>query len=153
MAGLCADCDGCCRVFEVKAVGKPFGEPCKHLGRTVFGQGCTIYETRPEECRHYVCLWLDSQRRQGVEKMPENMRPNVTKCVLGWPFGIDRETMFVYPYPDYPNAWRVPPVSDYIKMILSRGAKVVVVDGKNRYALKGDMAVIGTEEEFANLLD
>ena len=152
MAGLCQDCDGCCVVFEVKDVGKAFGEPCKHLGQTLFGRGCLIYEDRPDACKRYVCLWLDSQRRPEVEKMPESLRPNVTKVVLGWPWGTDRNTLFVYPYPGHETAWQVPPVSNYLKEILNRGAKVVVVAGDKRIALKGDMAFIGTEDEFAELL-
>lgn len=152
MAGHCADCDGCCRVFEVKAVDKAFGEPCKHLGRTAFGPGCTIYERRPVACQHYVCLWLDSQRRPHTAPLPDALRPNECKVVMGWPFGIERETLFVYPYPGHDDAWRKPPVSTHLQMILARGGKVVVVMGTQRIAINRDMAVIGTEEEFASIL-
>lgn len=152
MAGLCQDCTGCCIVFEVKPVGKAFGEPCKHLGNTLFGTGCTIYEQRPDVCRNYVCLWLDSQRRIEVPSLPENMRPNVTKVVLGWPYGVDRETLFVYPYPEHDDAWRKAPVGPYLKGVLARGGKVVIVLGDKRIAIKGDMAFVGTEQEFADLL-
>lgn len=152
MAGLCQDCDGCCRVFEVPAVDKAFGEPCKHLGRTLLGPGCKIYADRPDACQHYVCLWLDSHRRLEVAPLSDELRPNVCHVVMGWPWGKDRETLFVYPYPDYPNAWRLAPVSDHLRLILSRGGKIVVVTGAQRIAIKGDMAVIGTEEEFASLL-
>lgn len=152
MAGLCGDCTGCCTVFEVKDVGKAFGEPCKHLGPTLFGgTGCQIYATRPDACQRYVCLWLDSQRRVEVERMPENLRPDVTKVVMGWPWGEDRETLFVYPYPGHELAWRKPPVSDHLRMILSRGGKIVVVMNNRRLAIKGDMAFFGTEDEFAEL--
>lgn len=150
MAGHCQDCTGCCVVFEVKDIGKKFGEPCKHLGKTLFGNGCTIYESRPDACRHYVCLWLDAARR-GMP-FPENMRPDVSKVVLGWPWGEDRETLFVYPYPGYDNAWQRPPVSNYLRSILAKGAKVVVVAGTKRVAIKGDMAFVGSEDEFAELL-
>ena len=152
MAGLCQDCDGCCVVFEVKDVPKAFGEACKHLGPTLFGHGCQIYAERPDACKRYVCLWLDSQRRSDVEKFPENMRPNVTKCVLGWPWGMDRETLFVYPYPGHDTAWQKPPVSLYLRSILAKGAKVVVVTKDKRIAIKGDMAFVGTEAEFEELL-
>ena len=152
MAGLCQDCTGCCIVFEVKDVGKAFGEPCKHIGKTLFGTGCTIYHERPDACQKYVCLWLDSQRRVDVPSLPENMRPDVVKCVLGWPWGVDRETLFVYPYPSHIGAWQKPPVSDYLRMILDRGGKIVVVAGDKRIAIKGDMAFMGTEDEFADLL-
>lgn len=151
MAGLCQDCTGCCTVFEVKGVDKAFGEPCRHLGKTLFGTGCTIYNERPDACRHYVCLWLDSQRRPEVEAFPEAMRPDVSKCVLGWPWGTDRETLFVYPYPGYDTAWQRPPVSLYLRSILAKGAKIVVVTKDKRIAIKGDMAFIGTESEFEDL--
>jgi len=152
MAGLCQDCTGCCTVFEVKSVNKAFGEPCCHLGSTLFGVGCTIYAERPQECKNYVCLWLDSQRRAEVEKMPEALKPEVCKVVMGWPWGIDRETLFVYPYPGHEMAWKAKPVADHLRMILSRGGKVVVVLGAQRIAIKGNMAFAGTEDEFAQLL-
>lgn len=37
-------------------------------------------------------------------------------------------------------------------MIVARGGKLVIVTGKTRMAIKGDMAVVGTEEEFADIL-
>ncbi len=151
MASHCQDCTGCCTVFEVKPINKPFGVPCPHLGATLFGPGCTIYPDRPDACKRYVCLWLDSQRRAEVEQMPEDMRPDISHVVLGWPWGEDRETLFVYPYPGYENAWREGKIRDHLRMILSRGGKIVVVYGDKRIAIKGDMAFIGTEDEFARL--
>lgn len=153
MAGLCADCTACCTVFEVKEVPKAFGEDCKHLGQTMFGgRGCLVYAERPLACQRYVCVWLDSQRRPEVEAMPEEMRPNVSNVVMGYPWATDRETMFVYPMPGHDNAWRVGIVAEYLQMILSRGAKVVVVTGDTRTVIKDDMMMIGTEAEFAELL-
>jgi hypothetical protein len=157
MAGLCQDCTACCQVFEVKdeklGLDKAFGEPCKFLGRDIHGPGCGIYHDRPDACRNYVCLWLEAAR--SVTRIaPEDMRPNVSGCVLGWPWGIDRETLHVYPipgHPKYPDAWRVPPVSDYLQDLLRRGGKLMIfIEGK-RIAIRGDMAVIGTEEEFEQL--
>ena len=153
MAGLCEDCTGCCIVLEVKEIGKKFGEACKHLGPTLFGHGCGIYADRPDACRHYICLWLDSQRRKDVESFPASMRPDVSKCVLGWPWGTDRETLFVYPYPGHDDAWQKPPVSTYLKDVISRGAKVVIVLQNKRIVIKGDMALVGTEEEFERLAE
>jgi hypothetical protein len=152
MAGHCQDCNGCCVVFEVKEVPKAFGEPCKHLGKTLFGRGCTVYADRPQACKNYVCLWLDSQRKLDDARMPENLRPDVCKVVMGWPWAEDRETLFVYPYPGHDTAWQKSPVSDHLRMILARGGKVVVVLEDKRIAIKGDMAFVGTEAEFVNLL-
>lgn len=152
LAGYCEDCTGCCIVFEVKDVKKGFGEPCKHLGKTLFGQGCQIYHDRPDACRHYVCLWLDARRRTNVQSLPESFRPDVSKVVLGWPWGIDRETLFVYPYPGYEIAWQKDPIASYLRNLLARGVKLVVVVGDKRIAIKGDMAFMGTESEFEELL-
>ncbi len=151
MAGLCQDCDGCCRVFEVKDVNKAFGETCKHLGPTLFGNGCQIYAERPDACKHYVCLWLDSQRKQGVEKFPEALRPDVSKVVLGWPWGIQRDVLYVYPYPGFENNWRIGAVGEYLRALIARGGKIVVMLGDKRIVLKDDMAIIGTEDEFSDI--
>ncbi len=153
MASHCQDCTGCCTVFEVKEIEKPFAVPCKYLGATLFGHGCTIYMDRPDACKRYVCLWLDSQRRaEFTDRMPEALRPDVSKVVMGWPWGEDRETLFIYPYPGHDDAWRKEPIASHLRMILSRGGKIVVVTGNTRTAIKGDMAFVGTEEEFARLL-
>lgn len=81
------------------------------------------------------------------------MRPNVSKCVIGWPWGVERDTVHIYPYPDFPDAWKKNPVKDFIRRTLARGGKVVVYqDSKHLIAMRGDMAVLGTEEEFAELL-
>jgi len=151
MAGLCQDCTGCCEVLEVPQVNKAFLEPCKYLGQTFFGKGCIAYLERPDVCKRYVCLWLESQRRSDVASLPENMRPDVSKCVLGWPYSQDRETMFVYPFAEDQMAWLKPPVRDYLRDILAKGAKVVVVLKDKRLVFKGDVGLIGTEEEFAEL--
>jgi hypothetical protein len=139
-------------VLEVKDVQKAYGEPCKHLGQTLFGKGCQIYAERPDACARYVCLWLDSQRRPEVKSMPEELRPDVSHVVLGWPWGIDRQTLHVYPYPDYLDAWRKPPVSDYLRMVLARGGKLVIILPNKTIAIKGDMAFVGTDAEFAELV-
>jgi hypothetical protein len=153
MAAHCEDCTACCTVFEVKEIEKPFGHTCKHVGKTLFGAGCGIYAERPDACSRYVCLWLDSQRRAlEVERMPANLRPDACKVVMGWPWGVERETMHVYPLPGHDDAWRKEPVASHLRMILSRGGKLMIVTGKTRTAIVGDMAVVGTEEEFAQLM-
>lgn len=153
MAALCQDCTGCCKVFSVPEVQKAFGEPCKHLGATAHGPGCRIYEERPDACRHYVCLFLDGERRGDPYRLDPRMLPERSKVVIGWPWGVERETVHIYPYPGYPDAWKQDPVKDFIKRTLARGGKVVVYqDSKHLIAMKGDMAVLGTEEEFAEIL-
>jgi hypothetical protein len=140
-------------VLEVVALKKAFHQPCPHLGKTVFGPGCMIYASRPHVCQTYVCLWLDSQRRPDVDSMPESLRPDVCKVVLGNPGATpDTKVLWVYPYSDHPDAWRRPPVSDYLRVFLSRGAKLMVKEpGGKVWAIRGDTAIVGEEEEFAQL--
>jgi len=73
---------------------------------------------------------------------------------MGWPWGIERDTLLVYPYPDSPDAWQKGAVAKHLRMVLSRGGKVVVYISASRViALYGDMAVVGTEAEFAEVLN
>lgn len=154
MAGHCEECRACCTVFEVEEISKPFGVPCQHLGPTPFGPGCTIYPDRPEPCKHFVCLWLDSQRRPILEdRMGEDLRPDVTNVVLGWPWGMERDVLHVYPLPGHSGAWRAGRVAEHLRMVLSRGGRIIVIDGKKRWAIRGDMAFVGTEEEFARMTE
>ena len=61
----------CCKVMAVEALDKPVGVMCKHAcGK------CSIYETRPDSCRTYNCLWLVDER------VPEEFKPSKTKVVL-----------------------------------------------------------------------
>jgi hypothetical protein len=153
LAGLCQDCTGCCTVFEVKEVNSEMGVPCKHIGKTLAGSGCEIYLSRPEACQRYVCLWLDSQRRVEVPTLPEAMRPDVCKVVLGWPWGVDRETLHVYPYPGHETAWQKEPVRSYLRSIVAKGGKLVIVMGGKRLVIKGDVGFYGTEQEFEALAE
>jgi hypothetical protein len=143
-------------VFEIDELKKGFGEPCKFLSKENGHPGCGIYEKRPDACRHYVCLWLEAAR--SVErKAPEELRPDICGVVMGWPWGaVDRETLHVYPIPGHPkgsDAWRYPPVSDHLQSVLRRGGKLMIFTGKERIAIRGDMAVIGTEKEFEKLME
>jgi hypothetical protein len=56
MPRSCGGCTACCSVFEVPSLvpPKPEWARCPHLG----AHGCACYDTRPEECKRFVCLWL-----------------------------------------------------------------------------------------------
>jgi len=60
----CGTCTACCTALGVLEIDKPPCTPCKHLGTT---KGCGIYETRPESCRRYHCMWraglISAERR------------------------------------------------------------------------------------------
>ena len=72
----CGTCQACCTTIAVVALGKPQGVRCRYLT----DQGCGIYETRPEECRRYYCLWADPNAQE--LNLPEWGRPDRTEVIL-----------------------------------------------------------------------
>lgn len=51
----CAGCTACCVLPEIGALQKPADLPCPHCS---VGQGCRAYDTRPQLCRDFLCLWV-----------------------------------------------------------------------------------------------
>ena len=72
----CGACTACCTRLAVAEIGKVENERCKHLT----DQGCGIYETRPDECRRYFCLWADP-KAESLD-LPDWGRPDRTGVVL-----------------------------------------------------------------------
>jgi hypothetical protein len=68
----CGTCTMCCKTMSVWEIEKPNGVWCKHVKNH---QTCAIYETRPQSCRTFDCLWL---RGIGTEAM----RPDRSRVVL-----------------------------------------------------------------------
>jgi uncharacterized cysteine cluster protein YcgN (CxxCxxCC family) len=52
----CGACSLCCKLLPIAELDKPHDRWCAHC-RPGAG-GCTIYETRPQACRTFNCLWL-----------------------------------------------------------------------------------------------
>lgn len=64
----CGTCTYCCTTIGIE--GKPAGTACQHEIR---GRGCAINDTKPDQCKHYFCLWKigfgnskDSPRETGI---------------------------------------------------------------------------------------
>ncbi len=77
----CGGCSACCvlpriAVEEFFPQGKAGYTPCEHL----CGDGCGVYEQRPDVCRGYICLW-----RAGMIVGDERRRPDK----LGLMFTLD----------------------------------------------------------------
>jgi hypothetical protein len=54
----CGDCSLCCKLIRVDALAKPPGTWCMHCAPG--NGGCTIYDSRPTECRSFYCAWMVS---------------------------------------------------------------------------------------------
>ena len=55
MGNSCGPCTLCCNYPAVPELKKPINTWCEYCS---VGEGCKIYNVRPESCRHYDCLWL-----------------------------------------------------------------------------------------------
>ena len=128
----CGDCSLCCKLLRIKAFEKPLGVWCAHCapGRG----GCTIYESRPAECRNFHCDWLTS-RALGPE-----WRPN--KCKMF----ICREgnLVTIHVDPSEPEAWRRKPFFSRIKEF---AARAVGTEQQVAVRIKDRMIVIFPHKE------
>lgn len=50
----CGTCSACCTSMAVEEIGKVQDVACDKLA----AKGCGIYDTRPQSCRDFKCLWL-----------------------------------------------------------------------------------------------
>jgi hypothetical protein len=95
----CGKCSLCCKLAPIRELNKPIDTWCPHC-RPGHG-GCTIYSSRPSECRGFSCLWLSNPSGFGDEWFPAR-----AKMVLVTP---NENQILVMVDPDYPNAWRREP--------------------------------------------
>ncbi|MCB1748551.1 MAG: hypothetical protein H6977_11820 [Gammaproteobacteria bacterium] len=121
MSRECGDCTLCCKVLGIEAEGfaSAQGEWCVHCDKA--GGGCRIYDTRPEECDLFSCLWLQQP------ELPEELKPSRCRVVIGW---YD-DMFYLYVDPGRRDAWQRAPVKDWIQAATSQGAPVAVsINGK-----------------------
>lgn len=79
MERTCGTCTKCCDGTlsgEIKGHKMGAGKPCHFLK---IGQGCTIYDDRPQEpCKRYVCAWIID------DEIPDFMKPENSNCILDY---------------------------------------------------------------------
>jgi hypothetical protein len=71
----CGSCTACCKELAIldEEINKLPGEICKHCS---IESGCDIYETRPQMCRSYHCLW------RSLPEMDETWRPDLSGILM-----------------------------------------------------------------------
>lgn len=69
----CGACTACCRDLELHEIPSKIGEWCRHCTP---GEGCQIYDDRPEECREFRCMWLQ------MERAGEDLRPDMCGVIF-----------------------------------------------------------------------
>lgn len=130
----CGNCSLCCKVVGIEALQKPVGQWCPHAKP---GRGCAIYDTRPEECRHFSCVWLHNDR------LGEEWRPSRSKIVL---YMIDEgQRLIAHLDAGAPGVWREEPFYSQLKawsrQMTAGGPQVVVRVGERIIAILPDKDV------------
>lgn len=130
----CGTCALCCKLLGIAALDKPAGTWCANCAPP---HGCTIYDTRPQECRDFACVWLESK------VLGEEWKPSRSKIVL---YLIDDGSRLIAHVDNgAPNAWREQPYYDQLKLWARRGMrsgpKVVVRVGERLVAILPDRDV------------
>lgn len=105
--------------MAVDDLDKPRDTWCTHCDK---GKGCKIYDTRPQGCRDFNCLWL-----QGVGE--EELRPDKSWVVLS---GLLRVNVDV----GRPDAWRDSRFQVLIDDVLTEGKQVMISCGSKAEVLK-----------------
>lgn len=113
----CGDCTLCCKIMGIRELDKPPGVWCGHCRPA---RGCAIYDSRPQECRKFVCGYLHSP------DLDERWKPSLCKFVLA---DDDGDTRIVVD-PARPDAWKKEPYytsfKGWAQAALKEGTKVLV---------------------------
>lgn len=121
----CNGCTLCCKVMRADQLQKPAWQWCPHC---VIGTGCGIHETRPGDCRSYLCEYL---KNAGV---PDEWYPKTSHIIIE--MLDDAVNAHIYVDPDFPDAWRSEPfysdIKDIAREALRRRARVTVHVGKEQ---------------------
>lgn len=123
----CGDCGLCCKLLGIQALDKAPGAWCRHYKR---GSGCGQYAMRPDACRGFECLWLQS------EKLDDAWKPNRAKFVMYTERQDKRLNVVVDPAT--PSAWKSDPYYSRLKAMSQRayhGHELVVAIGDQRIVI------------------
>lgn len=112
----CGSCTLCCKVYDVPDAGATAGNWCPNC---LPGRGCKIYETRPQQCRAFLCLWM-TQDFLGPDWKPDKARFVLTMdAATRW--------LFVQADPGAAQAWRKEPYYGQLKRWATAGNRPVIV--------------------------
>jgi hypothetical protein len=107
--------------MAVDSISKPADTPCVHL----CDKACSIYQFRPDDCRAFECVWLQTQAT--TAPWPKRLRPD--KCGVMFVPTTDPNTMAAHG----PRVrLEMPPLDSRVKSWLASGLRIISVDGMKR---------------------
>jgi uncharacterized protein len=125
----CGTCTLCCRLPDIEELSKPANALCVHC---VDGMGCKIYQSRPQTCRDFLCLWMtdnhlgDEWEPAKTHMMVYTQGPQVTVLVD----------------PAYPDAWKLEPYNTQLrgwaKQTEERGGYIIVFVGDDVFKVEAE---------------
>jgi hypothetical protein len=125
----CDGCTACCKIMQVRELSKPGNVWCAHCR---IGAGCGIYDTRPESCRTFECVWLQTQH--GRQPLAPELRPDASRVVI---YTTDNgNTIVLHVAPDRPDAWKHGEMGKLVSRMLADGLPVILKCGNKMEKLQ-----------------
>jgi uncharacterized protein len=110
----------CCKLVAVHELEKPAQSWCKHC---TIGEGCQIYDARPDDCRTFYCGWLLDER------IADAWQPSKSKMVVKF----EARRIVIHVDKDRRDAWRKEPFHSQIRQWAQAGmayqGEVLVFEG------------------------
>ena len=116
----CDGCTLCCKLLEIPELNKPVNEYCSLCK---VNSGCSIYNTRPQSCRDFNCLYI-------THNLTERLKPK--NCHVVFEKLKDCPVYLALIDPDYPQALESEAVKVLIMQLLQDNFSVVTTAGAGR---------------------
>lgn len=107
----------------VRELDKAPNVACRHC---IAGVGCRDYDARPESCRTFRCVWLQTQ--DGAAPLAPELRPDRSRVVMSTTDA--GETIVLNVAPDRRDAWQQGVMGELVARMLRDRVKVVVKCGE-----------------------
>lgn len=142
----CGTCVACCVTPRIATaeISKDANTVCTHCT----GSGCAIYETRPQVCRDYLCLW------RKTAEMDDSWRPDKSGVILfaidaprGYASSMGLELMLTEGEASIRRPWFAPFVAQNVRarraiFMTINDTRALLNPYLERMVLKGDEAVL-----------
>src|SRR5258708_5844522 len=112
----CGECSLCCKLLPIDLLDKQANLWCQHCKP---GNGCSIYNARPQVCRDYHCGWL-------LGALNDSWYPTNCHMIVTLPYEGQPACMVAVD-PDHSNIWEQEPYLDDLRRMAAQYGFVQVV--------------------------